>query len=674
MLKRQLNNPHLLQYLTCQWVKRLLGYAVSIDVDFINPEVLTYLRGQPTSISASKLTKKALVALLSIDDRHPKTTKVFSDNCTFIRKLLNLPRGADKLIQFALLCQANPWFQSVVNMLDIQDSYTGLNSILLDMTGLKVSDFNAISESLIQFGLLKDKDFGVIDGSELPQPMLLNLLTNKLHSREQLIEPLLQPSEKAQFALDDFPQVNTALLGDYLSSAMRKAQVGTSVLLHGISGSGKTELARSLAKHCDCKLYEVRSTGMVKQNPDEALDSRYPCKDRLRHLSLLNTLLSAPSNAVLLIDECEHLFELADNHYSKEYLQQFIEHNAIPCIWITNHVQCLEPSFIRRFKLVTEVPSPRPKDIQHVCKRHFKGLGLSERFKRNITRIDNVSPALIANASHVAKTLNVARIDAENTIHDVIESTLHASGLWDSKAQYQGELDFDASLLNLKQPASYLDEVSFALKHNKPARVLLSGPPGTGKTAFAHFLTETNQRDLIRVKCSDVLSKWVGESEQNVAELFHRAHVEEKVILLDEVDSLLVSREALTAHHELQLVNEFLTQIECFTQPLFAATNFDSRLDKAVLRRFDFKLECTYLKPEQVCALYRQVLGIKRLSLAEQQRLFTLKHLTPGDFAILARRKQFRPKQNHRLSAITLLAEENQRKQPQTPMGFIRPH
>jgi transitional endoplasmic reticulum ATPase len=203
---------------------------------------------------------------------------------------------------------------------------------------------------------------------------------------------------------------------------------------------------------------------------------------------------------------------------------------------------------------------------------------------------------------------------------------------------------------------------------------LLSGPPGTGKTAFAHYLTETNQRDLIRVKCSDVLSKWVGESEQNVAELFHRAHVEEKVILLDEVDSLLVSREALTAHHELQLVNEFLTQIECFTQPLFAATNFDSRLDKAVIRRFDFKLECTYLKPEQVCALYRQVLGIKRLNLEEQQRLSTLKHLTPGDFAILARRKQFRPKQNHRLSAITMLAEENQRKQPQTPMGFIRPH
>ncbi len=90
------------------------------------------------------------------------------------------------------LFNLNPWFQSVVTMLHIQDSYTGLNSILLDMTGLKVSDFNAIAESLMQFGLLDDKDFGAIDGSELPQPMLLNLLTKQLHSREQLIEPLLQ--------------------------------------------------------------------------------------------------------------------------------------------------------------------------------------------------------------------------------------------------------------------------------------------------------------------------------------------------------------------------------------------------------------------------------------------------------------------------------------------------
>lgn len=676
MLKRQLNNPHLLHYMACKWTKRLLHCAGHIDADLIDGETITYLRGQkvPATEPYSYGRLKDFAPVLTIKDRYPQTTKVFLSNCQFIRQLLNLPKAAEKLIQFVLLSQSNQWFQNVATMVHMRTSEIGLNSILLDITGLSSAAFNDATDKLIQFGLINDKEYVAIDSFEIPKPILNKLVTETIKNREDLIEPMLMPSASAQFQLDDFPQVNTALLSDYLDAATFNQQRGTSILLYGESGTGKTELARALAEYCDLVLYEVRSTGLSKRHGEDEFHSRYPGKERLRYLSLLTSLLTNQSNAMLLIDECESLFELADMHYSKEHLQRFIEDNAIPCIWITNHVQCLEPSFIRRFKLVSEVPPPRPEDIQHVCKRYFKGLGLSASFKRNVTRINNVSPAIIANATHVARTVGAKRTGAQSTMHEVVESTLQAAGLWDSKAQYQGELDFDVSLLNLKQPSSYLDEVGYALKHNKPARVLLSGPPGTGKTAFAHYLTDINQRDLIRVKCSDVLSKWVGESEQNVAELFHRAHTEEKVILLDEVDSLLVSREALTAHHELQLVNEFLTQIECFTQPLFAATNFDSRLDKAVLRRFDFKLECTYLKPEQVIQLYKQVLGINRLTADEQHTLTRLHHLTPGDFAILARRKQFRPKQNHRLSAITLLVEENQRKQPQTTMGFIRPH
>ncbi len=226
---------------------------------------------------------------------------------------------------------------------------------------------------------------------------------------------------------------------------------------------------------------------------------------------------------------------------------------------------------------------------------------------------------------------------------------------------------------HIKQSKEYLNEIAFALKHNQPARTLISGPPGTGKTAFAHYLTEQHGRKLLRVKCSDILSKWVGESEQKVAELFQRAHDEEQVILLDEVDSLLSSREALTAHHEHQLVNEFLTQIECFTQPLFAATNFSDKLDKAVLRRFDFKLDCQYLTSTQVVELYKKLTKVRTLKEAETQKLSSLRNLTPGDFALLARRKKFQPKIQIRDFAINLLADENLRKQKHTPMGFIRP-
>ena len=123
--------------------------------------------------------------------------------------------------------------------------------------------------------------------------------------------------------------------------------------------------------------------------------------------------------------------------------------------------------------------------------------------------------------------------------------------------------------------------------------------------------------------------------------------------------------------HERQVVNELLAQIECFTQPLFAATNFETLLDKAVLRRFDFKLECDYLTAEQVFMLYKRTLSVSKLTADETQQLRRLSRLTPGDFAVLSRRMQFQPKQQHRLSAISILAGENQRKHTNPTIGFV---
>ncbi|WP_226770065.1 ATP-binding protein [Shewanella xiamenensis] len=122
----------------------------------------------------------------------------------------------------------------------------------------------------------------------------------------------------------------------------------------------------------------------------------------------------------------------------------------------------------------------------------------------------------------------------------------------------------------------------------------------------------------------------------------------------------------------MQLVNELLSQLECNTLPVFAATNALASIDSAVMRRFDFKLACDYLTSDQRQALYRQVLGIKRLTHEEVSTLNSLNQLTPGDFAILARRQRFELKRDHRATALALLTTENSRKQGQPRIGFIR--
>ena len=665
-----------LHYLACEWSKRLLRYLPSVDTDVLSKNLATNLRGSSVTGLPFYKNRNEIVnykVCLTITDSKPKVTKTFLDNCHFIRTLMDLPGQSDSLVQFALLSQVNPWLRSLASSVHLQANQLSLNEILRDIAGVNDELFAHTTTRLNQYGFLPDADFLSYEFGEMPKGLVRKLLTEKITSREMLVEPLLHPSPQAMFGLHDFPHVNSALLARYLSAASQSRQSGISILLYGESGTGKTELSRTLAKHCGRTLYEIRSTALANKYADDEFNSRFPNKDRLRYLSMLHALLTNKSDAMLLIDECESLFESVDSQYSKEHLQRFIEQNDIPCIWITNYVHCLEPSFIRRFKLAIDVPSPSPEEIEQVTRSCYRGLGVSAAVRQKISRTENITPAIVGNAAHIAHTVGAKRNDAETVLTEVIEASLRATEQWQSNLSYEGELPFNANYLNIKQPQQYLHDITYALKQNQPARTLISGPPGTGKTAFAHHLAESNGRKLLRVKCSDILSKWVGESEQKVAELFHRAHSEEQVILLDEVDSLLSSRESLTTHHELQLVNEFLTQMECFTQPLFAATNYAIKLDKAVLRRFDFKLDCQYLTSGQVLELYRQVTGVKRLTEAERQRLSTLVCLTPGDFAILVRRKKFHPESQIKEFAIDLLADENLHKQKQTPMGFIRP-
>ena len=156
-----------------------------------------------------------------------------------------------------------------------------------------------------------------------------------------------------------------------------------------------------------------------------------------------------------------------------------------------------------------------------------------------------------------------------------------------------------------------------------------------------------------------------------MAELFNRAHREGAILLLDEVDSLLLSRDGLDKSWEVQLVNELLTQMESFTQPLFAATNYSDKLDKAVMRRFDFKLQFDYLTHEQVLRFYKKAAQVRAIPPIIKEELLKLTHLTAGDFAIVQRRNHFNPKALTPNAIIDLLKAEVTHKQATQAIGFI---
>ena len=98
-----------------------------------------------------------------------------------------------------------------------------------------------------------------------------------------------------------------------------------------------------------------------------------------------------------------------------------------------------------------------------------------------------------------------------------------ASGIDLNQMHYKPELKFDHTNINLKGSFSNLNDITNALNNHHGARTLLFGPAGTGKTAFVNHVCHEAGFELISVQASDILSKWVGESEQNIKNLFIQA-------------------------------------------------------------------------------------------------------------------------------------------------------
>ena len=205
---------------------------------------------------------------------------------------------------------------------------------------------------------------------------------------------------------------------------------------------------------------------------------------------------------------------------------------------------------------------------------------------------------------------------------------------------------------------SLLDRVTRA-EAPRDFSLLLTGPPGTGKTQLAHHLAERLDRPLVVKRASDLLSKWVGGTEANIAEAFAEARDDDAVLLFDEIDSILADRSTAQASWEVSQVNELLTWFERHPLPFVAATNHAAKLDPAAMRRFVFKLELRALSAERAARAFEAIFGVPAPA-----SLARIHGITPGDLAVVARGLRFaaaRPE----VEAIVALIEREVASRPE---------
>ena len=549
-----------------------------------------------------------------------KQSTLVEKNIDALAELLQLNRAERALLLYGTLARYQRDLRSILVEFKVNNAPEAYAAIA-DVAGVKASEVGEALRAgsrLERIGMVENliSEHNITDLADLMKvsEKLPPVLMREYRSQSELMAVFTRPAAKSALVPADFDYVSddVRLLSGLLREAVARKEAGVNVLLYGPPGTGKTELARVVAQAAGLALFEVE----YADRDGNALSGR----DRYRSLQIAQVFLKGTAQSALLFDEVEDVFP----PISSEAAQ-----------------------FMARAE---QVPAPHSHSVSgkawvsQVLESNAERKGLTPAQIRTAVRFAQLAVAPVRAPGRKAAKAAAAAPPA--LLDDLIERQLRhadrALGRAPDALQRPSVTQYSLAMLNVESRHP-IPRIIDALKARGHGCLCFHGAPGTGKTALAEHLAQQLGRPLMIRRASDLVSKFVGETEQQMAAMFREAEAERAVLLLDEADSFLQDRRGAQRTYEVTEVNEMLQGMERFAGIFVCTTNLMDSIDQAALRRFTFKIRFKPLEaPQRERMFVVEALGgdATRLEGASAKRLAAMDQLCPGDFAAVKRQAE----------------------------------
>jgi transitional endoplasmic reticulum ATPase len=450
------------------------------------------------------------------------------------------------------------------------------------------------------------------------------------------------------------------------------------VLLHGPPGTGKTLLAKAVAHETNANFFTIGGPEIMSKYYGES-------EERLREI-FKNAEEKAP--AIIFIDEIDSIApkrEEVSGEVERRVVAQLLSlmdgmssRGKVVVIGATNRVNALDPALRRpgRFDREIEIGVPDREGRLEILQIHTRGMPLEKDVDLGV--IANMSHGFVgADLQAVAKEAAIRALrrvlpeidlTTENIPSDILKKIVvtmddFLSVIKEIEPSALREVFVEVPNVNwtdiggLAEVKQELQEaVEWPLKYQglfdhsdatPPKGILLYGPPGTGKTLMAKAAAHESEANFISIKGPELLSKWVGESEKGVREVFRKARQAAPcIVFFDEIDAIAPARGALgsDSHVTERVISQLLTELdglEVLTNVIIiGATNRPDIIDAALLRpgRFDRLLYVPPPSKESRIQIFK--IHTSKKPLADDVDIVSLANQTEGytgaDIAALA--------------------------------------